>query len=91
MENKERPSVAALSYDPDSDHAPRVVAAGRGTLAQRILKRAQEAGVPVYEHEPLALALAGIGLNEEIPPELYQLVAEVIAWVYELDPAQRLP
>lgn len=82
---KEHPVAAALAYDPDKDNAPRVVAAGKGTLAGRILARAKEAGVPIYKNAPLALTLAGLGLEEEIPPELYQIVAEVIAWVYELE------
>ena len=82
---KKRPLATALSYDPDKDNAPRVVATGKGSIAERILERAQEAGVPIYKNEPLALTLAGLGLEEEIPPEFYQLVAEVIAWVYELE------
>ncbi len=82
---KKRPLATALSYDPDKDNAPRVVATGKGSIAERILERAEKAGVPIYKNEPLALTLAGLGLEEEIPPELYQLVAEVIAWVYELE------
>ena len=81
---KERPVAAALAYNPDKDNAPRVVASGKGVIADRILERAKEAGVPISKNEPLALTLAGLGLQEEIPPELYQLVAEVIAWVYQL-------
>ena len=83
---KEKPkSVAvALAYDQKTDNAPRVVATGKGAIADRILKRAKESDVPVYEDPALALSLAGLGIEEEIPPELYHLVAEVIAWVYEL-------
>ncbi|MFY9189512.1 MAG: EscU/YscU/HrcU family type III secretion system export apparatus switch protein [bacterium] len=82
---KERPVAAALAYDPDKDQAPRVVASGKGLIADRILERAEEAGVPIYKNAPLALTLAGLGLEEEIPTELYHLVAEVIAWVYQLE------
>ena len=82
---KEQQVAAALAYQPDNDKAPRVVAKGKGFIAKQILYQAQKAGVPVYKDAALALILAGLGLEEEIPPELYLLVAEVIAWVYELE------
>jgi len=75
-------AAAALSYDPEKDGAPRVVAAGRGRLAELIENMARENKVPVYRNEPLALALTGLGAGREIPPELYQVVAEIIAWIY---------
>lgn len=81
---QQRPVAAALKYDPHRDKAPRLVASGKGLLAEQILLQAQEAGVPTYKNAPLALTLAGLGLEEEIPPELYQLVAQVLAWVYGL-------
>ncbi|MDI3538604.1 MAG: flagellar biosynthesis protein [Bacillota bacterium] len=84
-------SAAALSYDPSRNNAPRVVAGGRGAIAEQILKRARAAGVPIYEDPELALALAGLEVGEEIPPELYQVVAAVIAWVYELEEKELPP
>jgi len=75
-------AAAALSYDPEKDSAPQVVAAGRGRLAELIENTARENKVPVYRNEPLALTLTGLGAGREIPPELYQAVAEIIAWVY---------
>lgn len=74
-------AAAALAYDPEHDGAPRVVAVGRGRLADLIEQRAKETGVPVYQDEELAWTLSGLGLQREIPPELYQVVAHVIAWV----------
>lgn len=77
--------AAALSYEQGRDAAPRVVAAGRGRLAQQIEERARETGVPVYKDEDLAWTLTGLGVDREIPPALYEVVAQVIAWVYHLD------
>lgn len=77
--------ATALAYDPEQDSAPRVVAVGRGRLASLIEQRARETGVPVYHDEELAWTLSGLGLQREIPPELYQVVASVIAWVSYLD------
>lgn len=78
-------AAAALRYEPDKDAAPRVVAAGRGIIAERIVAAAQEAGVPVYRDEKLAWTLAGLGVDTPVPPQLYDVVARVIAWVYELE------
>ncbi|OAT79462.1 EscU/YscU/HrcU family type III secretion system export apparatus switch protein [Desulfotomaculum copahuensis] len=78
-------AAAALAYDPEKDAAPQVVAAGRGRLAELIEETARKNNVPVYRDENLALTLTGLGAGREIPPELYRVVAEIIAWVYELD------
>lgn len=78
-------AAAALSYDHGRDGAPRVVAAGRGRLAEQIELRARETGVPVYKNEELAWTLTGLGVDREIPPALYDVVAQVIAWVYHLE------
>ena len=78
-------AAAALRYSAGEDTVPRVVAAGRGPLAVRIEETARAAGVPVYQDPQLAWTLTGLGLNREIGPELYQVVAQVIAWVYYLE------
>jgi len=75
--------AAALRYD-GKDGAPTVIAAGRGTIAERILAAAREAGVPVREDELLAEALEALELGTEVPPELYQAVAEALVWAYRL-------
>ena len=76
-------SAAALRYD-GGEGAPTVVASGRGAIAERILAAAREAGVPVREDELLAQALAALDAGTEVPPELYQAVAEALVWAYRL-------
>lgn len=77
--------AAALRYDPGREKAPRLLAKGQGHVAQRLLARAREAGIPVYEDRPLVEALLSLELEAEIPPELYRVVAAVLAFVYRLD------
>lgn len=79
-----RLTAAALAYDPQTDQAPRVVASGRGKIAEQILALAEQYHVPVYEDAELSAALAMLNLDEEIPPELYLVVAEVLAYVYRV-------
>lgn len=76
----------ALRYRRESESVPTVVAGGFGTIAQRILELARESRVPIHEDAALAEALERIGPDHPIPPELYQAVAEVIAFVYKLRP-----
>lgn len=81
--------AAALRYDRESGGAPKVVAAGAGHVADRILTLAREAGVPVREDAALAEALARLEQQVEIPPELYAAVAESLVWAYSLDQRAR--
>ncbi len=80
----ERPSAVALGYDPERDEAPRILASGQGLLAEKILALGKENGVAIREDPLLAAALASVAVDEVIPPELYALVAEVLAYVYRL-------
>ncbi len=85
MKPGEEPRKAtALSYELGQT-APRVVASGRGYIAERIIAAAQEAGVPVKADSALVNALASLDLGEEIPEALYRAVAETLAWAYKLD------
>ncbi len=76
--------ATALSYEL-GEPAPRVVATGRGYIAERIIAAAQEAGVPVKSDPALANALAALDLGGEVPEALYRAVAETLAWAYKLD------
>ena len=77
-----RGATTALRYT--GDGAPRVVAAGRGHVAEAILVHAREAGVPVHRDPELAGALAQLALGQEVPEALWTAVAEVLAWAYGL-------
>ncbi|MEO2082588.1 MAG: EscU/YscU/HrcU family type III secretion system export apparatus switch protein [Desulfurobacteriaceae bacterium] len=74
--------AVALKYRRDKDNAPKVVAKGKGALAERIVQLAREHGVKVVEDENLVEFLMGLEIGEEIPPELYRAVAEILAYIY---------
>lgn len=78
-----RRSAAAISYE-HGDDAPRLAAAGKGIVAERILELARERGIPVREDAALAEALAALEIDRDIPPELWQAVAETLVWAYRL-------
>ena len=80
-----RRRAAALRYEAGADGAPRVVAAGKGLVAERILAEARAAGVPIRDDAALAEALAGLDLGTEVPESLYRAVAEALAWAYRLE------
>ena len=79
--------AAALRYE--GSGAPKVVAAGRGLIAEKILAAAKDAGVPIREDAALAEALSGLELGREVPEELWVAVAEALAWAYRLDVKSR--
>jgi flagellar biosynthesis protein len=79
------PQAAALQYEAGSDRAPRVVAKGQGALADEIVRRARENGVPIHESRELTAALMQFDLDQQIPAALYVAVAEVLAWAYGLE------
>lgn len=84
-DGREKPKQAiALSYDP-SDNAPRVVASGRGAVAERIIEKAKESEVPVHEDTKLADTLSRLEIGDAIPPELYEAVAEILVFVDAMD------
>lgn len=83
--SREQKTVIALQYD--GENAPRVTAKGTGLTAENILRIAQEHGIPLHENSSLASALSCIPLDQEIPQELYQIVAEILAFIYAIDDA----
>ena len=74
----------ALEYDPSQD-APKVIASGRGLLAERILEKAKESNVPIHKDTKLADTLSRLEIGEMIPPELYEVVAEILVFVDAMD------
>lgn len=83
--------AVALRYNSEEDKAPRVVASGRGAIAARIIAAAREAGVPVHQDSHLAEMLVGVDIGAEIPVELYQMVAEILAFIYTVDQSKGKP
>jgi flagellar biosynthesis protein len=74
--------VAALRYDHPTDRAPKLVARGDGHVAEKILALAREHGVPIHEDRELVEVLSRLDLEEVIPGEVYQVVAEILAFLY---------
>lgn len=81
--NKVRHAIA-LEYDPN-DAAPKVIATGRGIIADKIIEKAKEAAVPVHRDDKLADTLSRLEIGEMIPPELYEVVAEILLFVDSMD------
>jgi len=77
--------AVALKYNQKKDGAPRVVARGRGEIAEKIIQVAREHNVPLYEDQDLIRILEALDLETEIPPTLYRAVAEVLAFIYRLN------
>ncbi len=79
-----RSLAVALKYAP-GDQAPKVVAKGRGLIAEEIIARAKEHGVYVHESPELVTLLSQVDLDDYIPPALYVAVAELLAWLYQVE------
>ena len=87
MEEKEVRKAVALAYELNSS-APRITGQGEGFVADAILAKARELGIPTRTEPELVEFLMQLKLNELVPPKLYAAVAEVLAWAYELDGKQ---
>ncbi|MBC8745448.1 flagellar biosynthesis protein [Paraburkholderia sp. WC7.3g] len=86
MSRTHRRGAAALMYDAQGgEPAPRVVAKGYGLLAEMIVQRAREAGLYVHEAPEMVSLLMQVDLDARIPPQLYQAVAELLAWLHRLE------
>lgn len=79
-----RQEAVALAYSA-ADKAPRVVAKGRGLIAEQIIARAREHGVFVHESPEMVALLMQVDLDARIPPQLYVAVAELLAWIYRME------
>jgi flagellar biosynthesis protein len=84
-QDKKTKRAAALRYDHGQDAAPRVVAKGRGKLAEKIIDVAKQHHIPLVENPNLSRMLDALDVDIEIPPEMYRAVAEVLAFVYRLN------
>lgn len=76
--------AVALAYS-QTDTAPRVVARGKGLIAEKIIASAKEHGVYVHESPELVALLTQVDIDEQIPPQLYLAIAELLAWLYRIE------
>lgn len=84
MSMEKKKQAIALEYDPLED-APRVIASGTGVLAEKIIEKAKEAKVPIHRDDKLADTLSRLEIGDMIPPELYEVVAEILIFVDGMD------
>ncbi len=89
MSRKEKRSptkrAVALKYIPEKDRAPKVMAKGSGILAQKIIELAKKHGVPIQKDPALVEILAQLDFYQEIPPSVYVIVAEILAFIYSMN------
>ncbi|MCF8185954.1 MAG: EscU/YscU/HrcU family type III secretion system export apparatus switch protein [Sulfuritalea sp.] len=87
MNHTHHQQAIALAYA-SGDFAPKVVAKGRGLIAEQIIARAKQSNVFVHESKELVALLMQVDLDDHIPPALYQAIAEILSWLYRLEEAQ---
>ena len=83
--NKTKTSAVSLQYNQGGDRAPKVTAKGQGWVAEKIIAMAQEQNIPIKKDKDLMELLEKIDVGQEIPDALYQIVAELLAWVYDFN------
>jgi len=83
--SEKRKDAIALKYDKINDNAPKVIGRGKGKIAEAILEAARENNVPIQEDPSLTELLGKLNINESIPQELYEAVAEIFALIYQVD------
>lgn len=81
--------AVALSYE-DGEHAPKVVAQGYGKMAERIIEAAESHGVYVHDSPELVGLLMQLDIDDHIPPQMYQVIAELLVWLRDIDSKQEL-
>lgn len=83
-QNQKEKTAVAITYD-INDAAPKILATGKGALADKIIEKAKEADVPLYKDNKLANTLSKLQIGDMIPPELYEVVAEILVFVDDMD------
>jgi len=89
MEKKDIKKAIALDYDIDVNQAPKVIAKGKGELANNIIKIAQDNDVPIKKDEDLVELLSAIDIDKEIPESMYKAVSEIFSFIYDLTTLER--
>ncbi|MBL4889625.1 MAG: EscU/YscU/HrcU family type III secretion system export apparatus switch protein [Candidatus Lindowbacteria bacterium] len=83
--NDRAKEAVAVRYDQSKEASPRVIAKGKGQIAAKIMELAEENDIPIYSDPDLVALLASVELFDEVPPELFKAVAEVLVWVYKVN------
>mgnify|MGYP006306972513 FL=1 len=83
--DRKRKKAAALKYDINKDNAPKLIAKGEGEVAEKLLETAEKFDIPIEENEDIIDLLIKLNIGEEIPEELYQVIAEILSFIYRLD------
>lgn len=81
--DKQKKSAIAINYDKEKDIAPKIVAKGKGVIAEKIIDIAKQNNIPLYEDLDLIEVLSKVDVGQEIPPQLYKLIAEVLIYIYK--------
>lgn len=84
MEKEKIKTAVAIAYEP-GDEAPKILATGKGEIAEKIIEKAKEEDVPFYKDSKLANTLSKLEIGDMIPPELYKVVAEILVFVDKMD------
>lgn len=86
-QKQEIKSAVAIAYNPDEE-APKIIASGKGILAEKIIETARESDVPIHQDDKLATTLSKLEIGDMIPPELYEAVAEILVFVDAMEKIQ---
>ena len=84
-DKRKNKTAVALGYDPNEDNAPKVIASGKGLVAEKIIEQAKENDIPLQTDSKLADTLSHLDIGEAIPPELYEVVAEILVFVDQME------
>ncbi len=85
MKDENNKKAAALKYNMEKDNAPKIIASGKGEIAKKILKKAEEEDIHIEKNQDIAEILVKMEIGEEIPPELYEVIAEILSFIYDLE------
>jgi flagellar biosynthesis protein len=85
MKEEKRKAAVALKYDQQKDTAPKVVAKGKGHIAERLIDIAEQLNIPIHHDPDLVEVLSKLSLYEEIPKEVYAVVAKILSFVYKMN------
>ena len=83
--DKESKKAVALQYDIEKDNAPRITASGQGEIAKKIIETAKKHDIPIKKDQDVVEILARLNIGDEVPPELYEVIAEILSFIYNLE------